>query len=107
MEVKFDLVRIGKIRKNSICEKILKENVDSLKNNIRSLLKDEKVDNKHNKIHIVMIIPSKDYNIKIVLQDIRYEYIRKELRFNFPSSIYNGEYSEIMDNLENKVFGGY
>lgn len=106
MEVKFDLVRIGEIRKNSISEKILKQNVDLLRNNIRLLLKNKKIDNKHNQISMVMVIPAKGYNIKIVLEDIKDEYMRKELRFNFPSSIYNGEYSNIMNNLDNKVFGG-
>ena len=43
MEVKFDLVRIGKIRKSSIAEKILKQNVDLLRNEIRSFLKDENI----------------------------------------------------------------
>lgn len=107
MEVKFDMVRIGVIRKNSISEKILRENVDSLKYSIQSLLKDEKVDNKHNQINMTMIIPSKGYNIKIVLEDIKHEYLRKELKLNFPNSIYNGKYSEIMDNLDNKIFGDY
>ncbi|WP_300979260.1 hypothetical protein [Flavobacterium sp.] len=107
MEVKFDLVRIGKIRKSSIAEKILKNNIDLLRNNIRSFLKDENFDDKHNTVHMVMIIPGKGYNIKIALQDIRDLYIKNELKNNFPNSIYKGEYSIIMDNLENKIFGGY
>lgn len=107
MEVKFDLVRIGKIRKNSIAEKILKQNIDLLRNNIRLLLKNENIDNKHNTIHMVMIIPGKGYNVKIVLQDIKDLHVKKELKKNFPNSIYKGEYSIIMDNLENKIFGGY
>jgi formiminotetrahydrofolate cyclodeaminase len=56
---------------------------------------------------MVMIIPGKGYNVKIALQDIKDLHIKKELKNNFPNSIYKGEYSIIMDNLENKVFGGY
>lgn len=43
MEVKFDLVRIGEIRKNCKSETILKQNVDLLKNNIRLFLKDKSI----------------------------------------------------------------
>ena len=107
MEVKFDLVRIGKIRKSSIAEKILKQNVDLLRNEIRSFLKDENINNKHNTVHMVITIPGKGYNIKIALQDIKDLHIKKELKNNFPNSIYKGGYSIIMDNLENKVFGSY
>lgn len=107
MEVKFDLVRIGGIRKNSIVEKIIKENLNLLRNEICSFLKDENINNKHNIISMVMIIPEKGSNIKIVLHDIKDEYIKKKLRFNFPKSIYQGDYSIVMDNLDNKVFGGY
>lgn len=56
---------------------------------------------------MVMIIPGKGCRIKIALQDINDEHIRKELRHNFPNSIYNGQYSMIMDNVDNKTFGGY
>jgi hypothetical protein len=107
MDVKFDLVRIGKIRKSSIAEIVLKQNVDLLRNNIRSFLKDENINNKYNTIRMVIIIPGKGYNIKIALQDIKDLNIKKELKNNFPNSIYKGEYSIIMKNIENKVFGVY
>lgn len=107
MEVKFDLVRIGGIRKNLIAEKIIKENLDILRNEIRSLLKDENINNKYNRIDMVLIIPQKGYTIKIVLHDIKDESIRKKLKLHFPKYIYKGDYSIIMDNLDNKIFGGY
>jgi hypothetical protein len=106
MEVKFDLVRIGGIRKSSNAETLLKGNVDLLRNNIRSLLKDLNISNKHNSISLVMIIPGKGANIKIALDNIKDENIRKELRYNFPRSIYKGDYSLIMNNIENKIFSG-
>lgn len=104
MEVKFDLVRIGEIRKNLWVEKNLKFNIDQLKNDIRYLLKDEIIDSKQNKIDIVMIIPGNGYVIKIALEDIEYKHIREKLKFNFPSSIYKGKYSLLLDNLNNKLF---
>lgn len=102
MEVKFDLVRIGKSRKNSISEIFLKQNVDFLKSGIRWLLKDIDVDNKNNQITMVMVIPAKGLSIKIVLQDIKESYIKKELRTNFPNSIFKGHYSSILDNLNDR-----
>lgn len=107
MEVKFDLVRIGNIRKNSIAEKIIKENLDVLRNKIRWLLKDDNANNKYNRIHIVLIIPQKGFAVKIVLHDIKDEVIRKKIKINFPKNIHKGDYSIIMNNLDNKVFGGY
>jgi hypothetical protein len=106
MEVKFDLVRIGGIRKSSNAETIIEGNVDLLRNNIRSLLKDINISNKPNSISMVMIIPGKGYNIKIALDDIKDDLIIKELRNNFPHSIYKGDYSLIMNNIDNKVFRG-
>ena len=107
MEVKFDLVRFGEIRKNSIAEKVIKENLDLLRNNICLLLKDENINNKYNRISMVMIVPKKGYNIKIVLHDIKDENIKKKLRLNFPTSIYKGDYSLITDNIDNKIFRSY
>jgi hypothetical protein len=104
MEVKFDLVRIGGIRKSYNAETILKGNVDLLRNNIRSLLKDLNISTKQNSISIVMIIPGKGDNIKIALDNIKDDHIRKELRHNLPRSIYKGDYSLIMNNIDNRIF---
>ncbi|WP_286971869.1 hypothetical protein [Flavobacterium sp. UBA4854] len=107
MEVKFDLVRIGKIRKNSFAEMILKQNVDFLKNSIRIFLKNEYPSDKHDKISLEMIIPAKGYNIKIALRSVKDNRIKKELRDNFPYSIYKGKDTIIEMNALNRVFGGY
>ncbi|AMA48592.1 MULTISPECIES: hypothetical protein [Flavobacterium] len=107
MEVKFDLVRIGKIRKNSISETILKQNIDLLRNEIRRFLIDETINNKNNILNLVMIIPGKGHNVKIALHEINDLNIKKQLKNNFPNSIYKGEYSIILNNTENKVFKNY
>ena len=83
MEVKFDLVRIGKTRKNYNSEKVLKQNVDFLRSNIRDLLKEEKCSHKNNRVDMTMIAPAKGHNIKIRLQDIKDFHIRKLIRENF------------------------
>ncbi|MBP0903365.1 hypothetical protein ACFSKN_00555 [Mariniflexile gromovii] len=104
MEVKFDLVRIGKIRRDYAIENVLKQNVDSLKNKIRFLLKNDNCFNKYNRVDMVMIIPGKGESIKIALQDITDFHIRKKLKENVPDSIYMGKYSAILDNINNRIF---
>nr|WP_315222097.1 hypothetical protein [uncultured Flavobacterium sp.] len=103
MEVKFDTVRIGKIRSGSIEEKILEQNLGLLKSNVQLLLKDDKVENKHNRIGIVLVIPAKGYNIKIAVQYTSNEFVKKLLSLNFPDSIYKGRYSTIDENVLNQV----
>ena len=41
MNIKFDLVRIGEIRKNYNAEMIIKQNINLLKTNIHHLMKEE------------------------------------------------------------------
>jgi hypothetical protein len=104
MDLKFDLVRIGKTRENYNSEIILKKNVDLLRKNILDLLKEENCSQKNNKEDITMIIPARGHNIKIRLQDIKDYHIRKLLRNNFPNSIYKGNLDTIQDNWNNPVF---
>jgi len=104
MNVKFDLVRIGTTRKNYTSEKILKQNVDLLRSNIRDLLKEEKCSHKNNRVDMTMIVPTKGYNIKIRLQDIKDFHIRKLIRENYPYSVYKGKLDPILDNINNRTF---
>ena len=104
MKVKFDLVRFGKIRKNNTSELILKKNVEFSQKNIRFLLKNEIIDNKNNCADLVMIIPGKGYKIKIVLEGINDNRIKKILKENIPLEIYKGDYSIIEDNASNRIF---
>lgn len=103
MEVKFDTVRIGKIRTGSIEERILEQNLDFLKSDVRSLLKELEIENKYNRISIVLVIPAKGYNIKIAVKYTPNELVKKLLNQNFPDSIYKGEYSKIDENVLNRV----
>lgn len=103
MEVKFDTVRIGKIRRSSIDEKILEQNLDFLKGNIRSLLKEEEIENKYDKVSVVLVVPAKGFNIKIAKKYVGNEFVKKLLSQNFPKSIYSGQYSKIDENVMNQV----
>ncbi|MDX1830484.1 MAG: hypothetical protein R3342_13170 [Lutibacter sp.] len=104
MDVKFDLVRIGNARKNYTSEKILKQNVDLLRKNIRELLRNENCSHKNNREDITMIVPARGFNIKIRLQDVKDYHIRKLLRDKFPNSMYKGKLDTILDNSNNRVF---
>ena len=106
MEINFDVIRIGKIRKDNTAEIILKQNVNFMKSGIRHLLNNN-IDNLEEKICIVLAIPGKGYSIKIVLQEVKKKHIRNELKNNFPYSIYNGKYSAILDNVNNKISKAY
>lgn len=103
MEVKFDTVRIGKIRRSSIDEKILEQNLDFLKGNIRLLLKEEEIENKYKKVGVVLVVPAKGFNIKIAEKYAGNEFVKKLLNQNFPESIYKGQYSKIDENVMNQV----
>lgn len=104
MKIEFDLVRLGEIRRNSLSETLIKQNVDILRKSIRNLFKNKNSDSKHNSISITMVIPARGYNIKIHFQNISEKWIRKELKDNYPNSIYKGKYDILLDNLDNKVF---
>ncbi|PHS04550.1 MAG: hypothetical protein COA88_13465 [Kordia sp.] len=103
MKINFDLVRIGKKRKNLNSEYVLKENVRLLKLSIRDLLENEVCSNKNNSDSMTMIVPARGYVIKIRLQDINDVYIRKILNDRFPGYIYKGSYDTILDNSDTRV----
>ena len=79
MNVKFDLVRIGKFRKNLNAEILLTQDANFLKANIRNLLENEECSHKDNTVHMRMVIPGKGFKIKVVLQDIKDTHIRKKI----------------------------
>ncbi len=101
MKVVFDIVRIGKIRKDRSIERVIEANVWSLKQDIRSLLKDR---NEGNTLSVVMVIPARGCTITIDLRDIGDENLKKELKQSFPNSIYKGRYSLLLDNIDNRIF---
>lgn len=104
MEIKFDLVRIGKRRKSHVKEDILKQNVNALINGIRHFLSDEKCSNKNNLENVTMIVPGRGLSIKILLSDFKDFHIRKLIRERFPNNIYNGNKVLVYNSWDNRVF---
>lgn len=105
MTVNFDLVRMGKLRTDSIALQMLKDNVQILQNTIRELLKDEEYIYGSGTMGLVMIIPARGFDIKIVLQDIGEERIKRILKHYLPGhSIYKGSYSTILDNVRKNIW---
>ncbi|MFD2917803.1 hypothetical protein [Psychroserpens luteus] len=104
MKTKFDLVRIGKARKDYSIEKSLKDNKDLLISRIRLFIENTVVNKKNDEIHMIIVIPAKGHNPKILLESVRDEDIRKGLKQNFPNFIYKGKPSIVEDNYDNKVF---
>jgi hypothetical protein len=104
MNVKFDLVRIGKFRKNHSSELMLKQNADLLRINIRYLLEDEKCSHKDNTVHMTLVIPKKGYGIRIVLQNINDLHIRKKIKEKFSNSIFKGDQSTLEENIWNPLW---
>ena len=104
MKVKFDIVRIGKFRKDAFVERFLKENVDLMKSKISSLLKDIKYKSEYNEMGLILVIPARGENIKIYIEDLQDTNVKKILSPNFPHSIYKRNYSIIEDNVHNPIF---
>lgn len=104
MDVSFDAVRIGNIRKERISEMILKQNYDLLKNNIRDFLGEEQFEHESNTVHMVIIIPGKGDKITIHLPSIKDLRIRKLLKEKYHNYIYKGKDDTIHDNINNRLF---
>ena len=107
MKVNFDIVRIGKFRKNILAEKLLKENADLLRKEISKLLEEVKYKGESDEMGLMLVIPAKGYRIKICLEDRNDENVRRILSQNFPDSIYKGAQSIIEKNIYNPVFPIY
>ena len=103
MKVNFDIVRIGKFRKNILAEKLLKENTDLLRNEISKLLEEVKYKGS-DEMGLMLVIPAKGYRIKICLEGRTDENVRRILSQNFHDSIYKGAHSIIEENIHNPVF---
>jgi hypothetical protein len=102
MTVKFDMVRIGKIRKSPVAEMFLKENVQILQQSIRDLLAD--VSNESDQVDIAMVIPAKGYSIKIILEFFHNEQIKHLLQTTFPNSIYRRDTNNLVNHVHNRIF---
>ncbi|CAG5086851.1 hypothetical protein [Parvicella tangerina] len=101
MEVEFEVVRFGKIRSDRFIEKTLQENVELLKNSIRSFLSE---DNSVDKVYLDIIIPSRGQDIKVNIFHIKEDHVKNRLKFNYPNSIYTGSQTKLIENAQNQVW---
>lgn len=101
MKVKFEPIRIGKFRQDPYKEKILKENYANLKAQIREFLYDPKNDKE---IQMDIVIPARGSKITVTLDGINDEELKKHLIQHFPNSIYKGDYSILLENIDNSIF---
>lgn len=100
----FDIVRIGKLRNDQIALQMLKDNVQILQNTIRTLLKEEEYIYGSGVMELVMVVPGRGFNIKIALQDIGEERIKKILKHHLPNSIYKGSYDLLLRNAGKHIW---
>lgn len=104
MEIKFETVRVGKFRKDMIQERILKENFDHLKNNIKDFVKNIQGKKIDEIIYVDIVIPARGSQIAITLDSIKDEKIKQLLIKNFPDSIYKADYSILENNCHNEPY---
>ena len=100
--MKFDLVRIGKKRKNYLIEKEIIENVKNIKILIKELLIENEFDIQN--LNFVLIIPQRGTSIKIPEYEIKDSNIIKLFQTELPNNIYKGDYNKVLENIHNKVF---
>lgn len=101
MIVKFVPVRIGNFRQDLIKEKILKENYLLLRNQLREFIQHQVGETE---IEMDIVIPKRGYRITFTLVGINNKEIEKRLKQKFPNSIYKGDYSIILESMDNKIF---
>lgn len=106
MEIKFEYVRIGKFRKNKLNENLLKENYNIFKAQLTSFFEfnNFKYPTEKLPIPLLLVIPSKGNTVKLSLEDITSEKLKKELKNKFNDKIYKGKYSILIDNMDNEKF---
>lgn len=104
MNLKFDTVRIGGKRKEPISEKILKENYNKLKKEIRFFIDGYDFINTPNKLSITIIIPGRGYDILADFTSIADLNLKRDLNLEFENSIYKGGVDKLLQNIDNPTF---
>jgi hypothetical protein len=104
MEINFETVRIGKFRQDMMQERILKENYKYLKDSLKGFVKTIQCQKTSEIIYVDIVIPAKGRQIKITLDAIVYNEVKRLLIKNFPDSIYKGDYSILLKNCINRPY---
>ena len=96
MNIKFEVIRIGKTRKNKTSEIWIQQNLKFLKENILHVFNENKI---NISINLLLIIPSRGNKIRISLRNINNSELKYIIKENFSDSIYNGNYNLILKNI--------
>jgi len=102
MTIKYDIVRIGKIRKESNAERILHQNVKFLKFDIECFLEDLELKDS-DIIPITLVIPARGYNVLFDIRDINNKEVRTALNKQFKSRLFDRNRSILIDNINNQI----
>ena len=104
MQIKFDMVRIGRMRKNHQTEVLLRENTAFLKSSLKEFLSEIKNSDGEDCEHVTIIVPGKGHNPKFKLQDFRDKRVRNLVKKRFPGFVYKGSDSTLINNIDNRIF---
>ncbi len=102
MAIKYDIVRIGKIRKESNAERILHQNVKFLKFDIEYFLEDLELKDS-NILPITLVIPARGYNVLFDIRDINNKEVQTALSKQFKSRLFDRNRSILIDNINNQI----
>ncbi|MGV0980479.1 hypothetical protein [Empedobacter falsenii] len=102
MTINYDVIRIGKLRKESNAERILHQNVKFLKFDIECFLEDMELNDSH-VIPITIVIPASGYNVLFDVRDINNKEIRSALSKQFKSRLFDRNRSILIDNIHNQI----
>ncbi|WP_353096910.1 hypothetical protein [Empedobacter brevis] len=102
MTINYDVVRIGKPRKDSNAERILHQNVKFLKFDIECFLENLELNDSHI-IPITIVIPARGYNVLFDVRDIHHKEVRSSLSKQFKSRLFDRNRSILIDHLDNQI----
>lgn len=102
MTINYDVVRIGKPRKDSNAERIIHQNVKFLKFDIECFLEDFELRNS-DIIPITIVIPARGYNVLFDVRDIHNKEVRLALNKQFKSRLFDRNRSILIGHIENHI----
>lgn len=102
MTINYDVVRIGKPRKDSNAERILHQNVKFLKFDIECFLENLELNDSYI-IPITIVIPARGYNVLFDVRDIHQKEVRSALNKQFKSRLFDRNRSILIDHLDNQI----
>lgn len=102
MTINYDIVRIGKLRKDKNAERILHQNVKFLKFDIECFLENLELKDS-DIIPITLVIPARGYNVLFDIRDINNKEVRTALSRQFKSRLFDRNRSILIDNIDNQI----